>query len=328
MTKIDDLDQKITNLEGQMAMLSAQLETLNEAQVTQKENLETFQTETEQAQDNMEQRLSRVGEKIEINKTAQQEKNETFETGIQQQTMLLAQNQQMHTIMVGGMAGGAVLICLLGVTALIRLNSLCGQISNVREELSQVEGKLNELCRKNERKQKEETSTAKKAQEAEQKQNVQVEQPHQEKDEIRPEEVLQSAQSVNPVEMRPDHKIPDEVEKLLKATQDALLEANSLPARDVYNKVKQSVSNVQWVSRQNRLDRDDGYTYVNFSQVSNVLMGIKANDEKMYIVPAYFSTKELRELFEINGEKRKLVRSAVAQETEKGWRLESKGEID
>ena len=328
MAKIDDQDQRITDLEAQMTIISAQLETLNEAHTTQKKDLETFQTETEQAQGNMEQRLNRVGQEVAINKAVQQEKNETFETSIRQQTMILVQNQQMHTIIVGGLVGDAVLICLLGVTALVRLKRLRRQISDVQDELSQVKSRLNELRKQNERRQKEEISTAKKVQEAEQKQNVQIELSHQEKDEIQPKEATQIIQPVvNPVETQPDHEIPNEVESFLEATQNVLLETNGLPARDVYNRVKQSKPDVQWVSRQNRLDRDDGYTYVNFSQVVNVLMGIKANDDKMYIVPAYFSARELHELFVING-KEKLVCPAVAQKTETGWRLVEKGKID
>ena len=328
MAKIDDQDQRITDLEAQMTIISAQLETLNEAHTTQKKDLETFQTETEQAQGNMEQRLNRVGQEVAINKAVQQEKNETFETSIRQQTMILVQNQQMHTIIVGGLVGDAVLICLLGVTALVRLKRLRRQISDVQDELSQVKSRLNELRKQNERRQKEEISTAKKVQEAEQKQNVQIELSHQEKDEIQPKEATQIIQPVvNPVETQPDHEIPNEVESFLEATQNVLLETNGLPARDVYNRVKQSIPDVQWVSRQNRLDRDDGYTYVNFSQVVNVLMGIKANDDKMYIVPAYFSARELHELFVING-KEKLVCPAVAQKTETGWRLVEKGKID
>ena len=328
MAKIDDQDQRITDLEAQMTIISAQLETLNEAHTTQKKDLETFQTETEQAQGNMEQRLNRVGQEVAINKAVQQEKNETFETSIRQQTMILVHNQQMHTIIVGGLVGDAVLICLLGVTALVRLKRLRRQISDVQDELSQVKSRLNELRKQNERRQKEEISTAKKVQEAEQKQNVQVELSHQEKDEIQPKEATQIIQPVvNPVETQPDHEIPNEVERFLEATQNVLLETNGLPARDVYNRVKQSIPDVQWVSRQNRLDRDDGYTYVNFSQVVNVLMGIKANDDKMYIVPAYFSTTELPALFVING-KEKLVCPAVAQKTETGWRLVEKGKID
>ena len=329
MAKIDDQDQRITDLEAQMTIISAQLETLNEAHTTQKKDLETFQTETEQAQGNMEQRLNRVGQEVAINKAVQQEKNETFETSIRQQTMILVQNQQMHTIIVGGLVGDAVLICLLGVTALVRLKRLRRQISDVQDELSQVKSRLNELRKQNERRQKEEISTAKKVQEAEQKQNVQVELSHQEKDEIQPKEATQIIQPVvNPVEAQPEHEIPNEVKRFLEATQNVLLETDGLPARDVYNRVRQIIPAVQWVSRQNRLDRDDGYTYVNFSQVVNVLMGIKANDDKMYIVPAYFSPRELRELFVINGEERKLVCPAVAQKTETGWRLVEKGKID
>lgn len=329
MAKIDDLDQKVTDLEGQMTTLAAQIETLSEAQNAQKEDMETFQTQTEQSQSNMEQRLNRVGEKVETNKTTQQGKNEAFEISIRQQTTLLAQNQQTHTHMMAGMIGGTVIVCLLGVAGLVKLHGLSRQLSDAQDELNRVKNRLNKVLERMERQERERVKEVPKVQAPEQQpQHMQAETPVQQKTEIRSEEKPPVEQPAMPIEnQQPEPTLPEEADKLLESAKRVLPEMRA--SRIAYTEVRQSVPNVLCVYLIVEL-QTDGYTdFTTGSGEPLYLMGIEAGDGKLYIAPTYLNLSEesIKKCFAIRGEGTNLTRCAVAEKIGARWRLDEKGEI-